>query len=122
VIHDAAYRQRFSETATKAAMERAGGRRHLHALEEALHAHASGSAGTKSGLEDRFLEQVRRHGLPDPLVNTRVQGIEVDFLWPETKLIVEVDGAGHRRPRTQREDAERDARLEAAGYRVIRAT
>jgi very-short-patch-repair endonuclease len=65
---------------------------------------------------------VREHGLPDPLVNTRVQDIEVDFLWPDSKLIVEVDGPGHQRPRTQREDAARDERLAAAGYRVKRVT
>jgi uncharacterized protein DUF559 len=120
VIHEAAFRQRFSEAATRAAMERAHGRRNLPVLEEALRAHAGGSAGTKSGPEDRFLKLVREHGLPEPLVNTDVHGIEVDFHWPELKLCVEVDGPGHQRPRTQREDAERDQRLTAAGYRVIR--
>jgi very-short-patch-repair endonuclease len=121
VIHEAAFRQRFSETATRAAMERATTPRSLHILEAALQAHASGSAGTKSALEDQFLARVRDQGLPEPLVNTRVDGLEVDFLWPESNLIVEVDGPGHRRPRTRREDSERDARLSAAGYRVIRA-
>jgi very-short-patch-repair endonuclease len=120
VIHEAAFRQRFSEPATRAAMAHAQGRRNLHVLEDALHAHASGSAGTKSGLEDRFLELVRARGLPEPQVNTRVEGIEVDFLWTEEKLCVEVDGPGHQRPRTRREDADRDARLTAAGYRVVR--
>jgi hypothetical protein len=120
VIHEAAFRQRFSEPATRAAMERAHGRRNLLVLEEALRAHAGGSAGSKSGREDRFLQLVREHGLPEPLVNTDLHGIEVDFHWPELKLCVEVDGPGHQRPRTQREDAERDQRLTAAGYRVIR--
>jgi hypothetical protein len=120
VIHEAAFRQRFSEQATRAAMERATTPRNLHVLDAALRAHQSGSAGTKSALEDRFLAQVRDQGLPEPLVNTHVEGLEVDFLWPETRLVVEVDGPGHRRPRTQREDAERDARLTAAGYRVKR--
>lgn len=121
-IHEAAFRQRFSEAATRAAMDRAHGRRNLHILEAALRAHASGSAGTRSALEDRFLAHVRDQGLPEPLVNTNVHGLEVDFLWPEAKLIVEVDGAGHQRPHTQREDSERDARLRAAGYRVVRVT
>ena len=35
-------------------------------------------------------------------------------------LIVEVDGPGHTRPRTRREDARRDARLRAAGHRIVR--
>lgn len=119
-IHEAAFRRRFSEPATRAAMTRAKGRRRLHLLEAAIHAHAGGSAGTKSGREDRFLELVRAHGLPEPRVNSRLEELEVDFHWPELKLCVEVDGSGHERPRTQREDAERDQRLTAAGYRVIR--
>jgi len=52
--------------------------------------------------------------------NTRIAGIEVDFAWPG--LVVELDGPGHRRPRTQRQDAQRDAILEAAGYKVLRLT
>ena len=53
-------------------------------------------------------------------MNSRLEELEVDFHWPELKLCVEVDGSGHERPRTQREGAERDQRLTAAGYRVIR--
>jgi very-short-patch-repair endonuclease len=44
----------------------------------------------------------------------------VDFRWPG--LVVEIDGSGHRRPRTAREDRERDAELKAAGYSVMRFT
>src|SRR6185503_20259947 len=43
--------------------------------------------------------------LPEPLVNTNLNGHEADFHWPARKLVVEVDGPGHDRPRTQREDA-----------------
>jgi hypothetical protein len=38
------------------------------------------------------LALVRAAGLPDPLVNARVGRYEVDFLWPEERLVVEVDG------------------------------
>jgi very-short-patch-repair endonuclease len=86
-----------------------------------LEAHANGSAGTKSDLEDAFLARVRRAGLEEPLVNVHViHDIEVDFHWPDRRLCVEVDGGGHTRPRTQHEDARRDARLRAAGYDVLR--
>ena len=88
--------------------------RDLQPLHAALQAHASGSAGTKSGLEDQFLETWQG---PEPLVNTK---IEVDLYWPDQNLVVEVDGPGHARPRTKREDAERDATLEAAGQSVVR--
>ncbi len=117
VIHEAAFRNRFDETATRAAMRRAGGRdlRNLHA---ALQAHASGSAGTRSDLEDRFLASVSAETAPR--VNTRVEGMEVDFYWPDQNLVVEIDGPGHERPRTRAEDASRDRVLEAAGLKVVR--
>jgi hypothetical protein len=124
VIHEAAFRNRFSEEATRAAMARAPGRR-LQTLERALAMHASGSAGTKSDLEDRFLAQLPT-SLPSPLVNAGVQTphklIEVDFVWPTERLCIEVDGHGHERPRTRREDAERDRLLSQAGYTVLRVS
>jgi very-short-patch-repair endonuclease len=46
--------------------------------------------------------------------------IEVDFHWPESGTIVEVDGPGHDRPPTRAEDARRDAALGAAGFEVRR--
>jgi hypothetical protein len=112
VIHEAAFRNRFSEHATRTAMQRAGGRA-LSNLQAALQAHASGSAGTRSDLEDQFLASVEN----EPLVNTK---IEVDFYWPDEKLVVEIDGPGHNRPRTKAEDEQRDRALEAAGLTVVR--
>src|SRR5262249_14748825 len=123
VIHEATFRNRFSERATRAAMERAPGRRKLGVLERALEAHANGSAGTRSELQDQFLARLPAN-LPAPLVNAGVQTphrrIEVDLLWPEQRLVIEVDGPGHDRPRTQREDGERDRLLNEAGYRIRR--
>ena len=49
----------------------------------------------------------------------KVDGTEVDFRWG--RQIVEVDGDGHARARTKREDAARDAKLRAAGFEVVRA-
>jgi hypothetical protein len=121
VIHEAAFRNRFSEPATRAAMERANGRK-LKVLEKALEMNAKGSAGTESDPEDQKLAEIQAAGLPEPLVNVEVEGIEVDLHWPERKLCLEVDGHGHARPRTRREDAERDQRLRAAGYEVMRAS
>jgi very-short-patch-repair endonuclease len=120
VIHEAAYRRRFDEPATRAAIARANGRARLARLEQALELNARGSAGTKSALEDRFLAHVREAGLPEPEINVKVEGIEVDALWG--RRVVEIDGPGHQRPRTRREDAQRDAKLRAAGYDVVRVT
>jgi len=114
VIHEAAFRNRFDLAATKQAIKRANGRRNLVRLIHALALNAGGSAGTRSELEDRFLELVD----DEPRVNTKIEGIEVDVALPG--LVIEIDGPGHLRPRTQREDRERERRLNAAGYDVIR--
>ena len=126
VIHEAAFRKRFDQEATRAARQRANGRHNLHVLDAALDAHAQGSAGTRSGLEDAFLALVHEAGLPTPLVNVEVKtatrNIEVDFHWPSLRLCVEIDGPGHARPRTKREDDARDADLSEAGHEVLRFT
>jgi very-short-patch-repair endonuclease len=114
VIHEAAFRNRFNRTATLAAMTRANGRRNLAKLAKAIQ---SNSPGTRSDLEDRFLELIP--GL-QPNVNPTIEGLEVDF--ELNGLVVEIDGPGHNRPRTRRDDAARDAILKAAGYSVLRLT
>jgi predicted transcriptional regulator of viral defense system len=116
VIHEAAFRDRFDHHATTKAMARANGRR-LAALHAALQAHASGGAGTRSALEDRFLETWSG---PEPRVNTKVHGIEVDLHWPDRGLVVELDGPGHARPRTRADDERRDEALKRAGLTVVR--
>jgi len=115
VIHEAAFRNRFNRTATLAAMARANGRRNLAKLAQAIQ---SNGPGTRSDLEDRFLSLIG--DLPEPRVNATIGGLEVDFAWDH--LVVEIDGPGHNRPRTRRDDAARDAILKAAGYSVLRLT
>ena len=78
---------------------------------------------TRSPLEDDFLELCDRHGIPRPLVNTHVEGFEVDFVWPEARLIVETDSrTWHDTAKAFERDRVRDARLTAAGWRVVRFT
>jgi len=126
VIHEAAFRERLDLEAVHAAMARAHGRRNLGVLVAALDAHAGGSAGTRSGLEDAFLELVGAGGIPGPLVNVGVRAggrrIETDFHWPDRRLCVEIDGPGHERPRTRRDDRARDRLLRGAGHAVLRFT
>ena len=122
VIHEAAYRGRFSLKATRDAMTRANGRHNLGVLEAAIDLWLKGSAGLKSRPEAAFLSMLKLTDLPAPRVNTTVLGEEVDFHWPDRRLIVEVDGPGHRRPRTKREDQRRDRELQANGWTVLRYT
>ena len=76
---------------------------------------------TRSELEERFLELCDAHGLPRPEVNTRIEGMECDFVWRDRRLIVEVDGYEFHRSRASfARDREKDVRLEIAGWRVLR--
>jgi very-short-patch-repair endonuclease len=80
-------------------------------------------APTRSRLEDRFLTLVAQAGLPRPEVNQKVRGYEVDALWRGERLIAELDGYRFHSSRSAFEtDRARDARLQAAGYRVVRIT
>ena len=78
---------------------------------------------THSEAEERLLALVRRAGLPEPAVNARVGRYEVDFLWREQRLIVEIDDFAFHSSRTAFErDRARDAALQAEGWRVVRFT
>ena len=85
--------------------------------------YTAGTTPTRSQLEERFLQLCDNHGLPRPETNTRINGIEVDFVWRDARLIVEVDGyAFHRSPAAFERDRERDVILTVAGWRVMRFT
>lgn len=78
---------------------------------------------TRSDLEAALLELLHRHRIPRPLVNHRLGPYEVDFLWPEARLVVETDGRRHHGTAAAFErDRARDARLAVAGYQVMRFT
>jgi len=80
-------------------------------------------APTRSDLEIAFLRLCRRHGLPRPHVNAQVNGDEVDFSWPEQRLIVETDSRLHHGTRAAFErDRARDARMTTLGWRTVRFT
>jgi hypothetical protein len=85
-----------------------------------------GSAGTRSPLEDLLLALIIKAGLPVPLVcnplATELTAFECDLVWPNARLVVEVDGIGHRRAGDVDRDRARDAALNAAGWTVIRVS
>jgi hypothetical protein len=119
LMHEAAFRGRFVEPAIRDSMARANGRRSLHVVEEAIALVNSGSAGYRSRAERTF---ANIPSLGDPSHNTHVAGVEVDFHWPESALVVEIDGTGHGRPVTRREDRLKERILRNAGYEVVRFT
>jgi very-short-patch-repair endonuclease len=120
---EAALTQRMTTRATIArALERAPTRRGSAQVRAILRREVE-PALTRSEAEERFLALVRRAGLPPPRVNARVGAYEVDFLWAQQRLIVEIDGFAFHSTRSAFErDRRRDSDLQAAGYRVMRLT
>ena len=78
---------------------------------------------TRSDLEAAFLALFARHGIPAPEVNIKLGRWEVDFLWREAKLVVEVDTwTYHRGSIAFEDDHQRDLDLRQQGYGVLRFT
>lgn len=73
---------------------------------------------TESGLERRFL--ARLEGLPQPQSQVRIGPDRCDFVFADARLAVEIDGPHHAGEWAR--DAAKDARLLAAGWRVLRLT
>jgi very-short-patch-repair endonuclease len=86
---------------------------------------AAEGAGERNRLaaEKRFRQLIKLAKLPSPDPNARVGRFVVDFLWPEHRVVVELDGfATHNRRGAFEGDRARDGDLLAVGYRVIRVT
>jgi very-short-patch-repair endonuclease len=80
-------------------------------------------APTRSKFERDFLKFAQRHRLPEPDVNTKVAGYEVDIFFPEHQLAVELDTYGtHSDPAQFETDRNRDADLAAIGIPTVRIT
>ena len=78
---------------------------------------------TRSAAERLLLRLIAQAKLPLPRTNIRLHAYEVDALWPEHRIVVEVDSYAHHAGRWAFErDRVRDADLDLAGYRVLRIT
>ncbi|HXR29969.1 MAG TPA: DUF559 domain-containing protein [Solirubrobacterales bacterium] len=78
---------------------------------------------TRSELERLFIPIAGEAGLPMPLTKQWVNGFEVDFHWPDLRLVVETDGLRyHRTPAQQARDRRRDQAHAAAGMTHLRFT
>ena len=73
-----------------------------------------------SGIEKVFLDAFGVAGL-HPVPQYAIGRYNVDFAFPERKLVVEIDpGNWHRHPVTVARDARRDAAFRADGWTVLR--
>jgi hypothetical protein len=113
----------FDLRAVDPLIARSRGRRGVRALREALLFCRDLPPMTRSELERRFLDLCRDAGLPLPAMNVWVIDQEVDALWAEQRLVVELDSRTFHQTRAAFErDRRRDAALQLGGYRVLRVT
>jgi Protein of unknown function (DUF559) len=78
---------------------------------------------TRSEFEAAFNVLCDRHGIPRPVMNAQFHGYEVDCVWPEHNLVVELDSWRFHRSRAAFErDRERSAELHARGVATLRFT
>ena len=90
-------------------------------LRKALERHEPKLARTRSPLEDLFLPLCERAGLPAPDINVWIEGVLVDAVWRERKLVVEPDGRDNHRSWAQiQRDRANELTLRSADFDVIR--
>ena len=88
---------------------------------------AAGPVPTRSDLEDLALDLLDSAAIARPEVNPRLnldgRDIRPDLLFRRLALVIELDSRRwHHDPLTQRDDADKQAILEAHGHRVLRIT
>lgn len=92
-------------------------------LKAVLQRYVPGQGKTDSELEAAFFELAHRAGLPTPLLQCHIPGGRADFLFPELRLIVEVDGYDAHRGRIAfRDDRARDRANRRRGSETLRFT
>ena len=113
----------FDARATRAALARANGRRGSGRLRSLLAELPDDPPPKRTELERRFLRLARDAALPLPRVREHIGIYEVDFQWPDHKLVVETDGrATHGTEQAFEEDRRRDLYLRLAGWDTMRFT
>jgi hypothetical protein len=127
-IREAEYLHRFRIEELEELLELHPGRRGARTTKACLRRLGRGPHGrTRSRLEVRFAALLAGTDLPMPELNVLLDldgfKVQADCLWREQRLIAELDGGKAHRTRMAFEtDRERDRRLQAAGWRVIRVT
>lgn len=76
---------------------------------------------SRTGAEQRLARALRAKKLKF-IQNQHVESYEVDFFFPEYRLVVEVDGYTHLSTVQNGRDSVKDRKLVEAGYLVIRLT
>jgi len=115
VVREAQFRRLFHPHAIREAL----GRRPSSALRRLL----DDRNPSQSELEDRFLRLCRRHDIPKPQAQVRAGRRRPDFVWPEARLIVEVDSwQAHATQHAFQADRTLSNAVQLAGWTILRFT
>jgi very-short-patch-repair endonuclease len=122
-INEAEIRRLWDELSLHDLLHRYPRRRGTRNLRAALRKRSEGTTATKSDLEEFFIRFADKAGLPRPDTNVHIEGLEVDCVWRERRVIIEVDGWEIHRTRAAFErDREKSRILQAAGWRCVPIT
>jgi len=121
-VAEAAYRKLASEAELRAQIDGNEGKRGVAPLRRVLDL-PGGPRRTRSPAERTMLNLLRRTGITGFEMNARIHGYEVDLLWRDARLAVEVDGwDGHSARVAFERDRLKVATLAAHGVSVIPVT
>ena len=106
-------------------LDRYPGHRGNRAIRAALARLRETPGRTRSTFEERFIAFLDRYGLPRPHFNAWITvgayRYQADCLWPDQRLIVELDSwSAHGTRSAFRNDKARDRKLAVAGYTTTR--
>lgn len=125
-FHEAEVKRLTSRVSLPRLLARHPGRRGAETVRSIL-ARRAPIGVTDNDFEEDFVALLDSHGLPRPLFNTtlplRGRLLRPDCMWPEQRLLVELDGrATHGTDRAFESDRQRDRALLAEGWRSTRIT
>lgn len=127
-VLEAAERLRiYDGSAVDEQLTRNAGRPEAHRLQAATAAYTGAGLPSRRELERRARELFEQAGLGRPLINTLVdvgdEQFEVDFCWPDRRLVVEADSWEFHGTRAAFErDRRQDQMLKRAGWATVRIT
>jgi very-short-patch-repair endonuclease len=118
-LREALYLRLTTTTSLTSCLSYHRGRHGSKGLRDAIEAVGAAPGRLRNDFEHDFLAFLRYHTLPLPELNKVIEGVEVDCVWRNQRLVVELDGgAAHDTPHAFETDRARDEQLLAAGWRV----
>ncbi|MDX6622529.1 MAG: hypothetical protein QOE75_461 [Solirubrobacterales bacterium] len=124
-LRQAEYLRLYDSLSLLDLLDRYRGHRGNRAIRAALARLKETPGRTRSDFEERFVAFLDRYGLPRPYFNAWIQlefdRFQADCLWPDQRLIVELDSwSAHGTRSAFRNDKARDRKLAVAGYTTTR--